>query len=183
MSNTMTSLDNVRKSCKTASTVVKVVSIFVRIGMILAFLGAGILFALHDKLDEAIAADPSFSANISVSIAASNISLDSALQEFIDNGQYAIAYGTVCIVAGLALVFMLIVLRMIRRIFTSILNSESPFSNEVIVNLKKSFILLTIFLCIACGLGIAVFIGVFFWCIYTIFQYGAQLQKEADETL
>lgn len=183
MNNEMTKLENVRKSCKTALTVVTVLSWILRVVAGLTLVGAIIMFTMGDKIDEAINSNPEIMDNVTISASSGPMDVTVPVEEMIDDGQYAVAFGTLFIFVTVIMILALILFRMISKIFKTILASGSPFEEVVIRTIKKSFIVLTIYVVLLTGLGEGALVGVFFWCIYTIFQYGAQLQKQADETL
>ena len=70
----------------------------------------------------------------------------------------------------------------LKNVFTTIENSETPFNENVLNKVKIAGILVTI-LTFAKSLGIAVKVGLSFWCVYCILDYGVELQKNEDETL
>lgn len=183
MNAEMTKLENVRKSCGTASKVVKVLSIIFRVIMIMCFVGAAILFFMRNTINTEIANNPEYMDNVSVSVNVGQLDFTDTVVTMMSNGNYAEAFGTLCIIGGLVLVFAVVILKMIGRIFYLVLENDSPFCDDVIVALKRVFILITVLVFFDSGLGTAVMAGILFWSIYTIFQYGAELQKQADETL
>ena len=62
-------------------------------------------------------------------------------------------------------------------------NSDTPFDESIMKKIKTVFGLITIVVFFSVGLGAAVLVGVGFWSMYCILDYGYVLQKEADETL
>ena len=82
------------------------------------------------------------------------------------------------VVCGFALASVII----LKNVFTTIENSETPFNENVLNKVKIAGILVTI-LTLAKSLGIAVMVGLSFWCVYCILDYGVELQKNEDETL
>jgi hypothetical protein len=81
-----------------------------------------------------------------------------------------------------AFILAQVMLRMVTRLFTRIRENKSPFTEDVVKAIKALAILLGLVVGIDNGiLGIVIA-----FVIYTfglIFQYGAELQNQADETL
>lgn len=187
MSTEMTKLEGVKKSCHTAAKVVKVFRIIATIAMIMAFVGSIIIFSMHSTIDtqmaKGVAEGTTTVDNVKIELNMALVQWDTDLSSWIDEGQYARAFGVTTLIAGIAALFGVIILKILGNMLNVIIESESPFSDEVLKKLKKGFIVTTVFVGLASGLGAALFFGLFFWCIYTVFQYGHELQKQADETL
>lgn len=178
MYNESERLNNVKKSCKTASTVINVFRILFAIIMAVTAISSAVCFFLRDTIDTAIAASPDAAKNIHISytIMGNPIDFDVA-------GHYGIQFALVCLFATIVLLFLFIALTYVRNCFKVIVESENPFTENIVNTLKKAFILVTIFTLISSGVVNAAFLGLFLWCIFTIFQYGQLLQQQADETL
>lgn len=183
MDNNSSKLANVKRSCQVASKVLRIVSIIVRVGMIIAFVGCGILFAMQSKIDAEIASHPEIVSDATASFGVGPIKATQDLSRFTEAGNYGIAYGVIALLAALSLLFLLIVLKELSKIFNTILENETPFSDIVLRTLKRTFIIIIVFVALGAGLTEAGFFALLFWCIYTIFQYGIELQRESDETL
>ena len=176
-------LENVFKSCKTASKILQVLIIIVTVAMILCMVAAGGCFAFHKQIGQAMVDNPEVFNSTTFSVSEHGIQYTANASDMTSPEDFGLSVASICLVGGISLIFVKIVLHMMRRIFSVILDSESPFSEKVIKTLRRSFILLTVYIGLTTGLGSAAFVGVFLWCIYKIFQYGASLQQQADETL
>ena len=183
MSTEMTKLENVKKSCKTAATILKVLKIITIVLAIMFFIGGGVMFAMRNTLDAELANHPEIVEDFDAEMNIAGVRMDYGLEGLANSGQYSIAFLELFVFAGVIFAVMAVILSFIRKIFIEILESESPFTEVVLKTVKRSFILVVIFVAVGSGLGAALFFALFFWCIYTIFQYGCELQKQADETL
>jgi len=98
--------------------------------------------------------------------------LHDAMQHAIGNLAVGLIY---CILA-------LIIVKIVSRTFSKIIESESPFSVDLLKDIKSLFIVIII-LSAANSLGLAILIGLTLRCLYAIFKYGCELQTESDHTL
>ena len=171
-------LYKVQSRCRTVEKALSIFSTIVTIIFVCCFTGAAIFFIMHSSIDAALAANPELAENLNISFSVFGIDMISNLDR-----AYAIQMGAACLAAGLGMIFLKISLVFVRKIFRTILEDGTPFSDKVVDTLKKSFVLIVLFVALATGIGIAAIIGLFLWFIYTIFQYGNDLQHLADETL
>lgn len=183
MNTEVTKLENVRKSCKTASIVLKVIKIICIVFLIISTAGAAVCLGLSAKINNELIANPEVADSISVSFNFGPVELTDLATDMMDAGEYASVFMIACIIVAIALALAAITFSMIEKIFLAVLKNDSPFNDAVIKTMKKTFIFITILMLLSEGLGAAFVFAMLFWCIYTIFQYGAELQKESDETL
>ena len=87
-----------------------------------------------------------------------------------------------CFVAVVLLVVLTIFLTLIRNVFNEISESDTPFTESILKRLKIAGIILTLFVLQESLVGAAI-TGLTVWCIYSVFEYGIELQKNEDETL
>ncbi len=87
-----------------------------------------------------------------------------------------------CFVAAALVAVVTVVIVLIRRMFIEIRDSETPFTESVQRRLKLTGILVTIVVFME-SFGMAAIVALSFWCLYSIFGYGMELQKNEDETL
>ena len=100
-----------------------------------------------------------------------------------NNGNYALGIGITCLFATLAVVCVVVILAFIKKIFTIIIEENSPFSERSLKTIKIGFIVITVITVLGGSIGVTVITGFILFCIYSIFEYGAALQTEIDETL
>ena len=104
-------------------------------------------------------------------------------EEFYSSGNYATPLTINCVIAVVISLISLYLLTMFKKIFNNLIKEDNPFSDLIMQGLKMCFIIITIILALLTGIGTGVIGGLFFWCIYSIFEYGKILQIEVDETL
>ena len=86
-------------------------------------------------------------------------------------------------IAACTCVMVAVILIFIKKIFTIIIEENSPFSERSLKTIKIGFIVITVITILGGSLGVTVITGFILFCIYSIFEYGAALQTEIDETL
>ncbi|MCQ2520422.1 MAG: hypothetical protein MJ107_07820 [Lachnospiraceae bacterium] len=175
----------VEKSCGITLKVVKIIAVFVKIGLVMAIVAAFLCALAATPVGEKIKliSDASYEdMTVDIHVFGIDVIGTTLTPDQVAGKEWAIgiAVSILCIIAA---VLILLLLKQITNIFENILSEKTPFSDSVIKPLRISFIIITIIVLMGNGLGSAAIIGLFFWCIYTIFKYGATLQKQADETL
>ena len=87
-----------------------------------------------------------------------------------------------CFAAVIVLALLSAVFIVIRNVFKEIAESDTPFTESIMKRLKIAGIIVTIFV-LQSSLAAAVLTALTFWCVYSVFGYGMELQKNEDETL
>lgn len=77
---------------------------------------------------------------------------------------------------------MTIIMHFIVKIFLNFCNAYSPFLPETVKDLKIIFVLVTL-LILKNSIGLGMISGFIFWGIIQLYEYGCELQNQADETL
>ena len=85
------------------------------------------------------------------------------------------------IVAAMA-ALMLAVICILRTTFREIEKSDTPFREEVLKRIRIAGILITV-IAVNYSVGVAAMAALTAWCVYCVFDYGIELQKNEDETL
>ncbi len=180
-------LAKVRKSCHTAKTVTNVFFILVMVAAILCVAAGGIVFAKRETVNKAITdreMEEEIDIEMSHSVGSGLLQFDFDDSGLLEEGQYAKVIVIYCAIAAVFCAFAAAIFRAIWKIFVIIEESESPFHPEVLKKLKRIFIVLTIGAGLVTGIGTGlVLMGLVFWCIYCIMDYGMALQEEVDEIL
>ncbi len=78
--------------------------------------------------------------------------------------------------------FMLALMVVLRRTFLEIEKSDTPFREDLLRRIRITGILVTL-LVLRYSIANAVIVGLTAWCVYCIFDYGIELQRNEDETL
>lgn len=90
--------------------------------------------------------------------------------------------GAYCVFAAVMIIVFMMIARLMKKVFSQVMNAETPFCEESKLPLRKIFILLTIVIfCKEQFLGVVC--GFVFLYLYRLFAYGCELQVESDETL
>lgn len=175
-------LAQVRKSCKAAKIVSRIMMIIGIAGTILCLIGIGALLIFGSKLDQAVQAGQGFFSVTNPEIHGLLI-LKIDLEKLVLAGEYAAACRIACTFGAIITFGTAIIFAIITRIFVMIEQNETPFVDAVMKAIKTAFIVITIVLTILEGVGPGVMIGVCLWSIYTILDYGCCLQTEVDDTI
>lgn len=179
-------LEKVKKSVGTTAKVLKVLRTIMIVCMIIAIVGSVICFALHEKIDAAVAeqiAQNGGSFDFDELEIGGILRVDSSIQEVADQGYYGYAIGATCIYGAVVCLIFAIFFKIFGKIFNLIQASETPFEKTIMDKLKKSFIGLVVITVVFLDPGIAVIMALVLWCVYTILDYGCALQQQSDETL
>lgn len=94
----------------------------------------------------------------------------------------AVTLAVYLMVLGIILICFAVVSHFLGKVFAEIKESYTPFRPEIVRNLKVVFVLVTV-LTLRSSLLIGAIVGFSFWCMFQIFEYGCELQKQSDETL
>ncbi|MCQ2080501.1 MAG: hypothetical protein MJZ11_02505 [Lachnospiraceae bacterium] len=175
-------LEKVKKSCNVIGKVLLFFKILMIIGIVGCAIGAITSSVIgNDGLKLAFEQEEGTIGDMRINFGNGLIVLHS--DEFIEEGNYLLLILLNTIAGAIVCAIGLAFFTFIGRVFKTIEKSETPFCDEVIKSLKISFIVLSIFIAVASGLGTGAITALVCWCLYTIFQYGYVLQKEADETI
>lgn len=182
MSESNVKIEKIKKSSNAALILVRILKVFcivmavVTIGCGCAFIGA------KDYIDQEftralqtgeLEADDIF-------INAGGF-LDSALNTA-KVESIAVTLAVYLIVMGIFLICLAVISHFMGKIFKDIKESYSPFRPEIVRNFKVVFVLVTV-LTLRSSLLIGAVIGFSLWCVFQIFEYGCELQRQSDETL
>lgn len=180
------------KGVVTASKVGKIFSIIGIVGCVIALIFIAITAFAFDPMVEYIKAHPETLGNIEINIGESgNIILIIAdkitLGELVDNKPLMmnmLGSGAIECVEGLiSCVITLVLMNLVKGMFEKLEKAESPFNTELNSDLKKSFIAITILVLFNASWIIALIVGLMLAVVYYLYQYGASLQKDVDETI
>jgi len=181
MNEQMIRLETVKHRC---NTLAKIVGVFEVICIIMAIIIGSISITfllgsskLNPMIEEGIA-QGYIDYNMSI-----NIGGVMGFEKLLPPDNYALGIGITCLFATLAVVFVVVILAFIKKIFTIIKEENSPFSDKCLKTIKTSFIVITAATLLGGSLGITLMTGFILFCIHSVFEYGAALQAEIDETL
>ncbi len=107
---------------------------------------------------------------------------NSTIGKILDIRTPGLAAALDCFITAALAGLVLAILVILRKIFLDVKNSDTPYRPEILRRIKITGILVTVF-GVLCAPMIG-FLGMLLaWCIYCIFDYGIELQKNEDETL
>lgn len=175
----------IEKSSRVTITVLKVLSVFAKIGFVVSIVGAILCGIAYTPVGAKYLIDNGgFSyESMAMDVQIFGFDLTGYVSQEEIAGKEALLGLAMCILCIIVTAVLIVVFKKIRNIFESIIAKGTPFENSIVESLKKVFILLTVIILLCYGITSAALIGVIFWCVYTIFLYGVSLQKQADETL
>ena len=175
----------VKKRCNTAAKIVGVIQVFTIVCAAIALIAGIMLFvkggSINPYLQQEVAEGKLTTRNTIEYNGLFHFFAD--LDEKFEEGNYAGPMAVSCLAAGLACVLVAVIVTFIKRIFVVVREENSPFSNRAMKQIKTGFIVMTIAALLTMSLGVAIVTGFILFCIYAIFEYGAALQNEIDETL
>lgn len=185
MSESEKRLESVKSKCKTASVVLLLFKIILAIAIVLCVIGIIISIVSADTIDATFASgeySEELSDNINFSVQSSIGIIEFDVDELFEEGMYAKAMSIMCSTGLCVCIVAFITVSLFKSIFDVLTKGDSPFEEKVIKKLKSTFIFFAIGTMII-ELKTGIMVGLFLWCIYGIFQYGGELQRQSDETL
>lgn len=180
-----TKLELVKKRCNTADKVVNILMVVAIVAAAVTLLAGLFMFAEADRVN------PFLEQGIKDgSITIRDIAdYDGPFQFYFDLDDYtgpvnyAHYLGFTILMACVSCILVAVVLSFIRKIFICIREENNPFSDRCLKQLKTTFIVIAVAALISYSVVVAAVTAVILWCIYAVFQYGAALQMQVDETL
>lgn len=191
----LTSKEKINKFSKSMVTVTKVGKIFSIIGIVgcaIALVMLGVAAIQYDWFLEYLKANPDTVGNLEINLSESGnvfvVMFDKlTLLDLWQNKDLAIAVledaAVECFGGLITCIITLILMNLIKGIFVKLEKSESPFNTELNKDLKKSFIAITILVLFNASWIVALIVGLTLLVVYYLYQYGASLQKDVDETI
>lgn len=177
-----TDLEKMKKSCYISSVILNVLRIVTILSFVAVVIGGILSACFSDKLNSAYANDK-FPLPIDFHVSCGSVSFNVNEVAQIHDGDIALALAVGSMLIAISLLLFFIVLNLFVRILKEIRTEDSPFTATVIKTLRTTFIALSVLLFTLFGIIYAAIGAFFFMIIYTIFEYGYELQIQADETL
>ena len=177
-----TKIERIKKSAGVTAKVLNVIKTILIVGIVLAFIGGlSVFFRLGDDGKTVEVFGKQIVVHNMVNLGDLSVKSFDFIDMF-DIEEPVLKAGVNCFFAAFMIVMVLVCVIMIRKTFTTIEKSDTPFKPEILRSIKITGILVTVIV-LSASIGIAAVVGLTLWCIYTIFDYGVELQKDADETL
>ncbi len=178
-----TKITSIKKSASVTATVLKVFQVIMTVASIICLVCSIICFAAKDKAEGTVMYD---NGQVRVLLPVSEEDyvegngFDFINSFHIDN--VAVWGGFNCLAAAALLAVFAVLINIIKKVFVELKESDTPFTESIRKRLKITGILVTV-LVVFESLGMAAMVALSFWCVYCIFGYGIELQKNEDETL
>lgn len=171
-------IDKIQRTCKIGAVLTMIVKIFCMVMSGITILTG--LFIMCNKWLDGVIAHAVASGDLQIQDLEV---LENALLEYmLEEGSFTFVIGVELIVMGIIVICTAVIVHFVGKVFKEIRESYSPFRQSVIKNLKVIFVLVTL-LALNNSLAIALIVGLAFWCVIQIFEYGCELQRQSDETL
>lgn len=179
-------LEKIKKSSNVALIVTRIGKIFmIAMAVIVCLCGIGCIAAdvlggerLYEEIGRA--APEEFMMTVNMQLFGFDIKVSDVIST-IDIGWLG-ELGAYLIGLCVLLVFFAVMLHLVAKTFREIRDSDSPFRPVILKNLSLPFILITL-LALMESLFFGAVVGIAFWCVYCILDYGCELQRQSDETL
>jgi len=173
---------NIKKASSVTAKVLNVIKVILIVGLVMCIVGGISVMCIRSKDGSTIEI---FGKTVTVhsGVDIGNMEVDGF--DFINDLDIEdpfVKAGVNCFCAAILCALAIAAVVVIRSAFTEIENSDTPFKPEIMKKVKIAGILVTI-ITLSESVGTAAIVGLSFWCIYCIFDYGLELQKCADETL
>ena len=107
---------------------------------------------------------------------------ESVVSKWFNVSEPNVLAGLGAIEAAVIAALTLAVVVILRKTLLEIEKSDTPFREEILKRIRIAGILLVL-LIVNYSPGHALIVGLTAWCVYCIFDYGIELQKNEDETL
>ncbi|MCR5686353.1 MAG: hypothetical protein K6G81_13230 [Lachnospiraceae bacterium] len=173
---------NIKKVSGITAKVLNVIKVVLIVGLVMCIVGGISVMCIRSKDGNSIEI---FGKTVTVhsGVELGNMQIEGfGFLEAFDIEDPFVKAGLNCFCAAVLCALALVAVIIIRSAFTEIEKSDTPFKAEIMQKIKIAGILVTI-ITLADSVGTAAIVGLTFWCVYCIFDYGMELQKSADETL
>lgn len=177
-----TDLEKMKKSCYISLVILNVLRIVTIFSFVVVVIGGILSACFGDKLNSAYANDKfQLPVNFNVSCGFVSFNVNEVAQ--VHDGDIALALAVGSMLIAISLLLFFVVLNFFVRILKEIKTKASPFTAGIIKTLRTTFIVLSVLLFTLFGIIYAAIGAFLFTMIYMIFEYGYELQIQADETL
>ena len=188
MKNTNTKIEAIRRSASVTAKVLNVIRIILTVGAVIALVSGIVCLCMQNRADAgsvlydngSVRILPPVTADMAAQAAVDGEGFDFINDLNIEN--VMVWAGLNCIAAAVLIAAVTAVIVLIRRMFVELKDSDTPFTESVQKRLKITGILVTVIVFMK-SIGMAAIVALSFWCLYCIFGYGVELQKNEDETL
>jgi len=164
-------LSKLKASSITALSILKVLSIICGIFAGIFLIGGIILICKNPDIIQSLSKFATLQRKVQ-----SIIDGNSLLKNFSKDGYTGMTFGIYSTAYGAYLLVLLVLMRLMAKVFRNFAVEATPFNKRTIRTLKGVFWVITI-----SALSLNVFFGIFtgfvLWCVIKIFRYGVELQE------
>lgn len=181
MSEQNKKLESIKKSSNVAMILAKIAKIICIVGAAVCIVSGIGLIAFHDTVN----------GELQRAVAEGKLDLNELILEFNvggltmsyeDSGRISETMGMFLLLTSIFLIIFAVLLHFVSRVFKEIKESDSPFRKSILKDMIVVFVLITL-LVLQNSILTGVMVGFSLWCIYSVFDYGCELQQQSDETL
>lgn len=172
----------IKESSGKVIKVIGIVKIICIIGCIFACIGGIALIAGAPFITEYIEEHPEEAEHIKFTNERGIYSYSHTLEGIEDKKDFLYGIAGECFAGAISIILVIVAFSFLKKAFVHIHDSETPFQESTLKDLKISFIVITV-LCFTYSLLFGVVLLLILKCLYNIFKYGCELQTESDETL
>ena len=189
-------LNRIKKSCHAGKIVSNIMCIIAIIGLVASIAGSVIIFGMGKKFDDEVAKaqDANIVSTESKMFASKMFDINlgdpasvhsdiKAVQDLIDAHPYSTVYGFFLAVSAVTLLIVVVLMKMVNRVFALIEESDSPFTSQIIKRVTVVLVMTSVILLMTGGVAMGGLGIIVTWAVRSIMDYGKTLQIQADETL
>ncbi|MCH5276156.1 MAG: hypothetical protein J1E65_09965 [Lachnospiraceae bacterium] len=174
-------LERIKKSSNVAMILARIAKIVCIVGAAICIVWGVGLIAFHDKVNaELQRAEAEGSVDLNELIMELNVG--GFTMSYSDSDRFSETLGVYMLLACVVMTIFAVLLHFTGRVFKKIKKSDSPFQKSILKDMIVVFALITL-LALQSSILIGVMVGFSLWCIYSVFDYGCELQQLSDETL
>ena len=189
-------LSRIKKSCHAGKIVSNIMCIIAIIGLVASIAGSVIIFGMGKKFDDEVAKaqDANIVSTESKMFASKMFDINlgdpasvhsdiKAVQDLIDAHPYSTVYGFFLAVSAVTLLIVVVLMKMVNRVFALIEESDSPFTSQIIKRVTVVLVMTSVILLMTGGVAMGGLGIIVTWAVRSIMDYGKTLQIQSDETL
>ena len=189
-------LNRIKKSCHAGKIVSNIMCIIAIIGLVASIAGSVIIFGMGKKFDDEVAKaqDANIVSTESKMFASKMFDINlgdpasvhsdiKAVQDLIDAHPYSTVYGFFLAVSAVTLLIVVVLMKMVNRVFALIEESDSPFTSQIIKRVTVVLVMTSVILLMTGGVAMGGLGIIVTWAVRSIMDYGKTLQIQSDETL
>lgn len=172
--------ERIQKTSKTMLIIIKIATILCIVGLVCC-VGATVAVQIYKDELVTIAEEAVTAGNVDMNFTISSLLYDS-VGNLASGGAIISSIFQMIFASIVSIVLVIVILQLLRKIFKVFGESYSPFLPEIMGKLRAVFIIIFV-ISLRNSLLIGAVIGLALYCVYQMYAYGCELQKQSDETL